>query len=151
MTCRASTCLPRKEKKMPLKDDIYALAKLKRSKKNLEKIQDQVAELRELADNAETVLESARTARDAVQDLISSGDGDNPLAAWWEDASMAGEKFLEEIPEEAEDIGQLVSDAEGYAEEYEDCLGDPDYSAEDREEVWGNLLDALENIAGVMT
>jgi len=135
-----------------LKDDIYELAKLKRNPRNLALIQEQLGELRQLADDAESATELLTAAREAVQELEGSPDADgNPLTAWWDNVAMAAAAFLEALPEGGEDIGELVGEAEDYAEEYESSLEDRDYSREDREELWGNLLDALENIAGAMT
>jgi DNA repair exonuclease SbcCD ATPase subunit len=137
---------------MPLKDDILALSKLKRTRNNLELIQEQLGEIRSLADDAESANELLTAAREAVQELDAGGDADgNPFTEWWDEVAEAAEAFLKALPEEGESIDDLISEAEGYAEEYESCLDDRDYSADDREEVWGNLCNALEEIAGAMT
>lgn len=137
---------------MPLKDDITALTKLKRTRNNLELIQEAITELREQADNAEDGLSALSSAREALSELSGALEADdNPFMSWAAEVRQMAENILAELPgEEVDEISDLITSAEEYAGEYELCLEDRDYSADDREEVWGNLLDALEDIAGVM-
>lgn len=137
---------------MALKDDVLALAKLKRTRNNLGLIQEMLAELREHADNAEgglSALQSAREALEELQDVLDADD--NPFMSWSAEVRKATGDFLAGLPEETESVDDMITRAESYAEEYKECLEDKDYSADDREEVWGNLLNALEDIAGAMT
>lgn len=134
---------------MPLKDDLHKLAKLPRNKKNLEKIQAQLGETRELADNASETISALYSVRQALTELEGALDtDDNPLIPWAPDVREMTQKFLAEMPgEEADELDDLISEAEGNAECYEESLEEEDYTAEEREEIWGELLDSLENIA----
>ena len=136
---------------MSLYDDLTALTKLKQSRNNLGLINEQLTELQELADNAEEALSALANGRERVEELagvLEGAAGDNPLIAWAPEVLEAAQKLLEALPpEDADSIEELLSDAQNYAEEYETSLDDSDYSADDREEVWGNLLDLLEQIA----
>ena len=132
-----------------LKDDILALSKKSRSRRNLELIQGQIEELRGFADDAEEAISIAASLREALE-AIGEVDGDsNPLLPWVSDIQEKAGELVILLPEDLS-FDELVSEAEGYAEEYESCLEDSDMSADDREEVWGNLLDALINIADVL-
>lgn len=137
---------------MPLKDDLEELAKLPRTRKSLEKIQEQVTELREFADSAADALSALQSARESAAELEATLDtDDNPVLPWAMSIREVVQVFLAELPEETDDdLDDLITDAEGYAEEYENCLEDKDYTKDDREEAWGFLLDALENIAGAL-
>jgi DNA repair ATPase RecN len=136
---------------MALADDIRALARKRRSRPNLEKIQAQLGELRELADSAEDALQAMESAREALGELSGALEDDgNPLLSWSAEVREAADALLALLPEEGESPSELVSEAEEIAEEYESCLNDSDYSAYDRDEIWGNLMDALENIAGAL-
>lgn len=139
---------------MSLKEDITRLTKLKRNGKNLEKIQEFLTELETYVDGAEAVTSAIAEAREKMQALEDELDGsgdDNPLTAGAADLRIAVEAFLDVIPEEGQDIGDLVTEANGYAQEYENSIGDREYTAENRDEIWGNLLDALENITEALT
>jgi hypothetical protein len=134
-----------------MKDDILALTKLKRSRNNLARIQDQLGEVGELAEAADVVNSLAAAVWEAVEELTGADGSGNPMTPWFDDAVEAANLFQQSLPQEgAESVGDLVSEAEQAAEEYESCLEDRDYTADDREEVWGNLLDALSNIADAM-
>lgn len=139
---------------MPLKDDVLALAKLKRSRPNLEKIQGQLEELRGFADDGAEVLTALADAKEKAQefyDLLENTGDDNPLLEWIPDVRPVVDKFLADLPgDEGDVVDELISEAEGQAEEYENCIDDRDYTTDDREEVWGNLLDTLSNIAEAM-
>jgi flagellar biosynthesis regulator FlaF len=134
---------------MPLKDDLHKLAKLSRNKKNLEKITDQLSELRDAADQAEGALNAVQAAREALTELADNLDADdNPLLPWAAELRDAAVIFTEVLPpEEADELDDLISEAEGNTERYEESLEDKDCTADDREEIWGELLDSLENIA----
>lgn len=139
---------------MPLKDDALALTKLSRNRRNLEKIQGQLEELRGFADDGAEVLTALADAREKAQefyDLLENAGDDNPLFEWIPDMRLVVDKFLADLPGDEEDaVDELISEAEGQAEEYENCIEDKDYSADDREEIWGNLLDSMSNIAGAL-
>jgi hypothetical protein len=137
-----------------LKDDILVLAKLSRSRKNLERIREQTGELSDLHDDAKQVLTEMAETRERLQELadaLGGVPGDNPFTSWSQDLLEALSVFQAAFPaEDTENIGELIGEAVSYADDYESCLDDSEYSAVDREEVWGNLLDALENIAGAL-
>jgi division protein CdvB (Snf7/Vps24/ESCRT-III family) len=136
---------------MTLAEDIRALAQKRRSRPNLEKVQAQLDELRELADSAEYTLQALESAREALSELSGALDDDgNPLLSWSAEVREAADALLALLPEEGESPSELISEAEEIAEEYESCLDDRDYSADGREEIWGNLMDAMENIAGAL-
>jgi hypothetical protein len=133
------------------RDELYALAKKKRSAKNLEAIQEMLSGLRSHADDAEETIGAVARLREALEE-IGEGNDENPFTPWFSEILLKAQDFLTELPsEEADSIDDLITEAEGYAEEYEQCLDDRDYSADNREEVWGNLCDALEEIAKVMS
>jgi hypothetical protein len=134
-----------------MKDQVNALLKLKRNRNNLAQIQDVLGEVRELADTAETAVEAAKAAWAACEELTGAGGEGNPLVPWFDDAAEAANLFQQSLPgDDTQDIEELVSAAEEAAEEYENCLEDRDYSAEDREGIWDGLIDALDNIASAM-
>lgn len=133
---------------MTYKDDITALTKLSRSRRNLEKIQGSIEELRGFADDGEEALRALAELREALEG-IGEMDEDNPLLPDVSDIRGMAQDLLAAIPEDLS-FDELVSEAEGYAEEYESCLDDSDYSADDREDIWGNLLDSLTNIADAL-
>lgn len=133
------------------RDELHALAKKKRSAKNLEAIQEMLTELREHADEAEATIGALAALREALEEL-GEGNDENPFTPWFSEMLLKAQDFLSELPsEEVDSIDETIAEAEGCAEEYESCLENKDYSADDREEVWGNLCDALENIAAVMS
>lgn len=133
---------------MPLKDDLLKLSRLPRSRKNLEKIQGQLEELEELGDSEDEISTALESLRSALEEFTEAeGSDENPFSAWVSGAQAAAVIFLGSLPEEREGISDVITGARGKAEEYENCLEDADYSAENREEIWGELLDALENIA----
>jgi len=138
---------------MPLKDDLLAKAKLKRSGNNLGLIQELLAEVRESADNATETLSALYSTRQALQELDGALDcDDNPFLSFAPDLREMTQKFLAEMPgDETENIDDLITDAEGYAEEYESCLEDKGYSADDREGVWDSLQTALQDIADAIS
>jgi len=133
------------------RDELYALAKKKRSRANLEAIQEMLETLREHADNAEEALSALARIREDAETFWESLDDENLFLLSGSDIKEKLQAFLDELPGEGEDVSDLITEAEGQAEEYENCLEDKDYSADDREEVWGNLLNALEEIAKVMS
>lgn len=133
-----------------MKDDILALTKLKRSGNNLALAQERLGDVRDLVETAEVAVSLAISIREAIDELTGADGSGNPLIPWFDDAVEAAEAFQQSLPEEGEDIEELVSEAEGLAEEYESTLEDRDYSADDREEIWGNLMDALSNLADAM-
>jgi hypothetical protein len=138
---------------MPLKDDLLAKAKLKRTRSNLELIQDLLAEARESADNATETISALYSTRQALQELDGALDcDDNPFLSFAPDLREMTQRFLEEMPsDETENIDDLITDAEGYAEEYESCLDDSSYAREDREGVWDSLQTALQDIADAIS
>jgi hypothetical protein len=134
-----------------LAEELRALGKLKRTRSNYEKVADKVAELKANAESASTVLNSLAALRENAEDLESAlGDaaGDNPLLEWSSAVSLALTDFLAALPgEDGFDISELVEEADGFCDAYGDAQDDTGYSAQDREEAWGALLDSLENIA----
>lgn len=133
------------------RDELYALAKKKRSRENLEAIQEMLTELREHADRAEEALTALNRIREDANIFSSELDDENIFLPSGSDIQEKLQAFLDELPGEGEDVDDLLSEAEARAEEYENCLEDNDYSADNREEIWGNLLDTLEDIAKVMS
>lgn len=133
------------------RDELYALAKKKRSAKNLEAIQEMLTELREHADKADEALSALTRIREDAETFSENLDDENVFLPSGSEISEKITAFLDMLPESDENVDDLITEAEEYAGEYELCLDDKDYSADNREEVWGNLCDALENIAGVMT
>jgi len=134
---------------MPLKDDLYALSKLKRSKPNFTKIEEQLTELRQLSDGAEEALEKLAAAREALSELGGAlDDADETLLPWASDLQLAITEFESALPsEDADGLGERISEAEDLAEAFEEASTDREYSAQDREDAWGELLDALIAIA----
>jgi hypothetical protein len=138
--------------KMPgLADELRRLTKLKRTRANFETITEQIAELKEHAENAATVLELLTELREKADQLggaLEEVGDDNPLLQWSEDVSAAIVDLLVALPgDENEDISELVDDADKACDNYAEIQDDRDYTAQDREDVWGPLLDSLENIA----
>lgn len=134
-----------------IRDELYALAKKKRSRNNLEAIQEMLTELREHADKAEEAMSALESIREHAQVFSENLDDENVFLPEGSEISAKITAFLDMLPEENESVDDLITEAESYAESCEECMADRDYSAADREEAWGNLCDALENIAGVMT
>lgn len=133
------------------RDELYALAKKKRNPANLEAIQEMLTELREHADKADEALSALSRIREDAETFSENLDDGNVFLPEGSGISEKITEFLDMLPEEDENIADLITEAESYAEEYESCLEDKQYSADDREEIWGNLCDALEEIAKVMT
>ena len=135
-------------------DELRKLGKLKRTRANFEKVQAEVEELTEHGENAEQVISALNTLREAASELESAlneaGD-ENPLLQWSSDIASALAEFMDALPgEEGDDIGGLIEEASSACENYEQAQDDRDYSADDREEAWGALLDALENVASAI-
>lgn len=133
------------------RDMIYALAKRKRNPKNLEEIQEMLTELREHADRAETALNALAQIRESTEEFSEELDDENLFLSEGSEIQEKLKELLAMLPEPEETVDDLIGSAEEYAEEYESCLEDSDYSADDREEVWGNLCNALTDIADVMS
>jgi hypothetical protein len=75
---------------------------------------------------------------------------DDLLALAEKKRSRANLELIQAQLGELESVSELITEAQDCAEEYENCLGDADYSAADREEAWNSLLAALAEIAGVL-
>lgn len=132
-----------------LKDELKRLAGKKRSGKAFDEISQQVAELTEHAGTAADYLTALETAREAMSELSGALDGteDNPLTEGAHLVKDAVDAFLEALPESEESIATLIEEAESACDEYENVKDDTDYTAQDREDAWGELCDALDNIA----
>ena len=134
-----------------LSDELRRLSQLKRTRANFETITQQVAELKEHAENASRVLELLTQLRNAADELAGALDtagDDNPLLQWSEDVSEAIVDLLVALPgDDASDISDDIDTAEQACDDYEEAQDDHDYTAQDREDLWGPLLDSLENIA----
>jgi hypothetical protein len=134
-----------------LADELRRLSRLKRTRTNFETITEQVAELKEHAENASVVLELLTELREKADELAGAldqaGDG-NPLLQWSEDVNEAIVDLLVALPgDDASDISDDIDTAEQACDDYEEAQDDHDYTAQDRENLWGPLLDSLENIA----
>jgi len=122
-----------------------------RGRKNLERIQERIAELADDAEQVLTEMAETREQLDSLADALDGVDEGNPLTSWAQALSEALSVFQAAFPAaDTENIGELIGEAFSYADDYECCHDDSEYSADDREEAWGNLLDALENIAGAL-
>lgn len=134
------------------RDMIYALAKRKRNPKNLEEIQEMLEMLREHADNAEQALSALAQVRESAGEFRDNLDDENLFLPSGSEIDEKLQEFLDLLPgDDEEDVGDLIATAEGYAEEYENCLDDRDYTRENRNEVWDNLCNALTDIADAMS
>lgn len=137
---------------MPLKDDLYKLGKLRRSPRNFEKVQEQLTELRELSDGAEEALERLAATREALSELGGAlDDADETLLPWASGLQLAITEFEGALPpDESDEIRERVSEAEDLAEAFEGAVSDHDYTKQEREDAWGELLDALIAIADAL-
>lgn len=136
-----------------LADDLRKLAGLKRTKKNFEKIQEQVGELAQYATDADTALEALsgfREKLDELQEALGNTDTDNPLLEWA--AAFGAELDGLTVPggNDDSDIPSLIQEAETACEEYDSIRVDPEYDSLGRDETWGALCDALDNIANAL-
>jgi DNA repair exonuclease SbcCD ATPase subunit len=144
--------VPDTEENMPtLADELRRLSNLKRTRTNFETIKEQVAELKEQTENASTVLELLTELREKADQLAGAleevGDG-NPLLQWADNVSEAIVDLLVTLPgDENGNISELVDDADEACDNYEAIQDDAGYTAQDRVDLWGPVMDALENIA----
>lgn len=135
-----------------LKDDILALTKLKRTPKNFGKVQEQLTELRTLADDTEEALTALANARESLSELSGAlDDTDSSFLPWAGKLQLAITDFENELPsEDIDNFAELISEAEDSAGNFEEAASDRDYSAQEREDAWGELLDAMENIGNAL-
>lgn len=126
---------------------------LKRSRTSLGSIQLFLTELDYHHDGAEQVLICMCASREIVEELADKLDradeveGNNPLLPdlkKWEETTKA---FLSGIPEDTEQLAELIQAAMESAQDYENSLDEHDLTADTREELWGDLINNLENIA----
>lgn len=123
---------------------------LKRSKANLETIQVFLTKLSEHHDGAEQAFIGIGAARESVQELadhLDSAEDGNPLLMDLKEWQEAARSFLEIIPEDTEQLAELIQAATESAQDYENSLDEHDLTADTREELWGDLISNLENIA----
>lgn len=131
---------------------LHKLARAKRSRANLEKVQ---ALLEEIKDNIEPLGELAdeiQTLNDAlaeVQEKVTNVD-DSLLPSRYvsrlEDALRVLDGLLPANEDPALNIAELIDSAQGTAEEYESSLDDTDMAADDRESIWEQLTEQLTEI-----
>lgn len=133
-----------------MRDELLALTKLRRNRANLEQVQEQITELREHYDNAAEAIEAAKEVFEAIDELTGTDGSGNPFTPWFDEVIEAAQVFQQALPQEDIDLDSMISDAEQMAEEYEESLDDRDYTADDREEIWGNLMNILTDIAAAM-
>lgn len=136
-----------------LAEELRTLAGRKRTRKNFEAIKQQLAELAEQAESASEYLESLSEIREAVgtlSDQLDSVADDNPLVGDVGTIRDAAAEFLAALPDDDEPITTLVEEAQEASDEYEEAIEDREYTAEVRDEIWGTLCDALDNIANAI-
>lgn len=135
---------------MTLTEEITRLSAKKRNRRNLEQIQAFLEQLQEHADNAEEAVNALARAREAAEELRDALDDDeNPLLPWSVDTRELADEFAGKLPEESESVADLIREATDYAEEYENSL-DERMDADDRQEMWDNLINALDNISSAL-
>lgn len=135
-----------------LATELRKLAALKRNKANLKKIQDKLAELREITDTASEIpdlIASAVTALRELADAIGATDADNPLVPVTLDEIEAMISALPGGGGDSEGVtpASLVEDAESAISNYEEIADDRDYPAEAKNEAWHEIADSLDNLA----
>lgn len=137
-----------------LVDELRKLGKLKRTRANFDTVAAQVAELKEHAESASTALDALTELREKAEELqgaLGEAGDDNPLVQWSTSVNDAITDLLAALPgDEGDNISELVEEADGACDTYESAQDDRDYSAADREEAWGALLDSLENVANAI-
>lgn len=137
-------------------DELRKMGKLKRNKKNFETIQAEVESLKEHAESASEIfsaLEELRTVTERLENALDQAGDDNPLVANWSgDVRDAMTYLLQHLPgeDEDDDPGEIIDEVAEACEEYESSLENRDLSADDREEIWGSILDGLENVANAI-
>lgn len=135
---------------MTLTEEINKLSAKKRNRRNLEQIQAFLEQLQEHADNAEEAVNALARARETAEELRDALDDDeNPLLPWSVDTRELADEFAGKLPEEGESVADLIREATDYAEEYENSL-DERMDADDRQEMWDNLINALDNISSAL-
>jgi hypothetical protein len=141
---------------MTIAEDIHKLAGARRSRANLEKIQ---AELTELTQNGEPMedwgseIYTLNTAVAALQEQTENIDNSimpSIYAAKLLDALESLTKLLPGSEDPVLGLPVLISNAVDHANEYESSLDDRDVTAEEREETWGHLQQALTEIGDAL-
>lgn len=71
---------------------------------------------------------------------------------WTTGAYEAVTDLLAVLPEgeDGEAFTEDINTAQQAAEEYEQAMDDREYSADNRAEIWGEMVDALENVANTL-
>lgn len=136
-----------------LADELRKMAKLSRTRTNLEKIREQVTDLKEHAGAASDLLTAVTAMREAASELggaLDEAGDDNVLTDnWTVDLREALADFVAALPgeDDGDDVTELIEDLDGACEDYESSLDDRDYSREDREEMWDKIMDGLTSVA----
>lgn len=144
------------QKDSKLASELRQLAQKKRTRKNFEAIGDQLAELAENAKNCSEALDTIQSARESAQELIDKLDAvedGNPLLSNGTAICDAAILFLDSLPgsDDSDDsIQSLIEEAQEAHEGYEEIMDDREYDATARDEAWGELCNALDNIANAL-
>lgn len=140
-----------------LADELLKMAKLKRTRTNFDTVSETIADLVEHASNAADLLTALSTLKEALNDfegaLDETGDDNVLTDAWTVDARDAVAAFRKALPgdDADDDLGEMISELDSTRDEYESAQDDPDHNRESRDEIWGQMMDQLEGIAGVIS
>lgn len=138
-------------KKAPLTtaEQLHELSRATRSRRNLEKIQTLLEEVKENAAPVEDWGSEIRTLNDAVSSVREQTENiDNTImpsqyVSKVTDALDTLDALLPGDDDPALELSNLIDEALSHAEDYESMLDDRDLSAEDREDKWAELQESL--------
>lgn len=132
------------------------MAQLSRSRRNMDKIRDELDNLEELRNSLEPWLEAAQEVGEYVTAMIEKfyEIDANFLAEGAHDAfELMATGFERYVPEDGGELATFVESFDGVREgldELESMLDDRDYGAEDRDEKWYEALDFVQNMANAL-
>lgn len=135
-------------------EGLQKLAQTSRNRRNMDKVQTAIDEVEEHRDALEGWLEAADEIRDALSKFTEkTGEIDADLMRSGEQAKLLSlaEQFERHIPSEDSMLAALPENIETVKTELgdlEDMLEDREnYSAEERDDKWAEITEALDNVA----
>lgn len=134
-------------------ENLQKLAQASRSRKNMDKIQCAIDEIEEHREPLEGWLEAADEIRDALSKFTEkTGELDGDLMHDGEQTKLVNlaEQFERYIPSPDSMLAALPENIESVMNnlgELEDMLEDREYSADEREDKWAEITEALDNVA----
>lgn len=134
--------------------ELRKLASYKRNRKNFDTIQEKLAEVRAHVDEVGRIPEIIAGVVGGLQELrntLLQTDIDNPLVTI---AIEDVEAMLAELPggesDDGVELADMLAEVETAAEDYEQIVDDREFGADARDEAWGDLCNALDNLANYL-